>query len=94
MVAPTITRRLLEQFASRPPAHQQPAILNDLTTREREVFTLVGRGLSNEEIAADLYLSIATVKTHLNSLFRKLGVRDRVHAVVLAHQTGVIHPEP
>jgi DNA-binding NarL/FixJ family response regulator len=93
VVAPNITRRLLEQFARRPPAHQQPALFAGLTTREQEVFRLVGRGLNNDEIAAQLYLSVATVKSHLNSLFRKLNVRDRVHAVVLAHESGIVRPD-
>lgn len=89
VVAPGITRRLLDEFASRPPPGREPEILADLTAREREVFVLIGQGRTNNEIAAELYLSTATVKTHVNSLFRKLDVRDRVHAVVLARETGV-----
>lgn len=92
VVAPTITRRLLEQFVAQPPAGRDAPVLESLSAREREVFELVGSGLSNEEIGAELYLSVATIKTHVNNLFRKLGVKNRVQAVVLAHETGIVRP--
>jgi DNA-binding NarL/FixJ family response regulator len=93
LLAPSITRRLVERFASgAPPA---PAVHRDLavlTPREREVLTLVGHGRSNSEIAADLTLSEATVKTHIARIFAKLELRDRAQAVVLAYETGLVTP--
>ena len=68
--------------------------LDALTDREREVLTLIGRGRSNQEIARDLFLSMATVKTHVNRLFSKLGLRDRAQAVVVAYESGLVAPRP
>lgn len=93
LLAPTITRRLIETYVrSPPPGHTAPAALASLTDRERDVLHAIGRGLSNAEIAAEFVVSEATVKTHINRLFAKLGLRDRVHAVVLAYETGLIRP--
>ena len=93
LLAPSITRRLVERFAAdAPPA---PAVHRDLavlTPREREVLTLVGHGRSNSEIADDLTLSEATVKTHVARIFAKLELRDRAQAVVLAYETGLVTP--
>jgi DNA-binding NarL/FixJ family response regulator len=97
LLAPSITRRLVERFASR--EHGQPqgtppaAVHRDLsalTPREREVLKLLGRGLSNAELAAALTLSEATVKTHVARIFAKLALRDRAQAVVLAYETGLV----
>jgi DNA-binding NarL/FixJ family response regulator len=93
LLAPEITRRLLEEYVTRPPPGSgRPAALEDLTEREVEVLRLVARGSSNAEIAQRLFVSEPTVKTHINRLFRKLGVRDRIHAVVLAYETGLVRP--
>ena len=93
LVAPAITRRLIEQFVRRrPPGSGTPDEISDLTERELEVFKLVARGLSNGEIAATLFLSEATVKTHITHLLTKLGLRDRVQAVVLAYESGLVLP--
>ena len=93
LLAPAITRRLVEEFVRRPPPGSGPPTeLSQLTERELEVLRLVGRGLSNREIAEMLYLSEATVKTHVNRLLRKLGVRDRIQAVVLAYESGLVRP--
>jgi len=98
LLAPSITRRLVEKFASgdrdRPP--QARAIHRDLaglTPRELEVLTLMGRGLSNAELAGTLTLSEATVKTHVARIFAKLNLRDRAQAVVLAYETGLVSPD-
>ncbi|MGW3492190.1 response regulator [Streptomyces sp. NPDC001020] len=93
LLAPSITRRLVERFASEPadpPAAH--ADLAALTPREREVLTLLGRGLSNTELAAELTLSEATVKSHVARIFAKLALRDRAQAVVLAYETGLVKP--
>jgi DNA-binding NarL/FixJ family response regulator len=94
LLAPVITRRLIEEFVRRPPASIRPSppALEALTAREREVLDLVARGRSNSEIAAALYVSEATVKTHVAHALGKLGLRDRVHAVVFAYEAGLIEP--
>jgi DNA-binding NarL/FixJ family response regulator len=93
LLAPTITRRLIEDFVRRPaPGEAAPERLGALTDREREVLALIARGRSNAEIAAELFLSAATVKTHVNRILSKLDVRDRVQAVVLAYETGLVRP--
>jgi DNA-binding NarL/FixJ family response regulator len=92
LIAPSITKRLIEQFARTAPPSIPPPQLAELTPREREVLTLVARGLSNAEIAAELVLSGATVKTHVKHVLAKLGLRDRVQAVVFAYDAGVVTP--
>jgi DNA-binding NarL/FixJ family response regulator len=95
IVAPSVTRRLLDRFATRlPSVHQQatPARLDRLTERELEVLRLIAKGMSNAEIAAELVVSETTVKTHVGNVLTKLGLRDRVQAVVLAYETGLITP--
>lgn len=93
VVAPTTTRRLLAHFAAALPDPSAPPPdrrLDDLTDREREALVLIGRGLSNAEIAADFTVSEATVKTHVGRLLAKTGSRDRVQLVVLAYETGLV----
>jgi DNA-binding NarL/FixJ family response regulator len=92
LLAPTITRRLVEEFVRRPRPGDDPPGLAELTDREREVLVLIARGLSNAEIAARFVVSEATVKTHVNRVFQKLAVRDRVQAVVLAYECGLVRP--
>ncbi len=93
LVAPAITRRLIEEFVRRrPPGSGTPPEVSELTERELEVFKLVARGLSNSEIAAKLFLSEATVKTHITHVLAKLGLRDRVQVVVLAYESGLVLP--
>ncbi len=94
LLAPTITRRLIEEFAraAPPDAPEPPAALVQLTARELEVFKLIARGLSNAEIAAELVVSDTTVKTHVARVLMKLDLRDRVQAVVLAYEAGVVSP--
>ncbi len=93
LLAPAITRRLVEEFVRRPPPGQaEQGQLAELTEREREVLRLIARGLSNAEIAAELVVSEATVKTHVNHVLQKLNLRDRVQAVVLAYETGLARP--
>ncbi len=92
MIAPGITKRLIEQFARSAPASTPPAALAELTPREAEVLVLVAHGLSNAEIAEKLVLSNATVKTHVKRILFKLGLRDRVQAVVLAYEAGLVFP--
>jgi DNA-binding NarL/FixJ family response regulator len=92
LLAPTVTRRLIESYVQNPAPGSSPAVLERLTDRERDVLVLVAAGLSNTEIAAELVVSEATVKTHINRLLAKLQVRDRVQAVVLAYQAGVVAP--
>jgi DNA-binding NarL/FixJ family response regulator len=89
LLAPSVTRRLIERYVRRTTA---PPELEDLTDREREVLLLLGRGRSNAEIAGELYLSEATVKTHVARVLRKLGLRDRAQAVVLAYEAGLLQP--
>jgi DNA-binding NarL/FixJ family response regulator len=92
LLAPTITRLLIEQFVATMPVAPPPPGLDELTPRELEVFRLVAKGMSNAEIAAELVIGEATVKTHLARLLMKLNLRDRIQAVVLAYETGVISP--
>lgn len=99
LLAPSITRRLVERFAAQdtPRTPQRPAddpggSLAPLTPREREVLALMGRGRSNAELAAALFLSEATVKTHVARIFAKLALRDRAQAVVVAYETGLVQP--
>jgi DNA-binding NarL/FixJ family response regulator len=90
LLHPTLTRRLVERFVQGPPPGGAPSVLRALTERETEVLRLVGRGLSNAEIAAALFLGEATVKTHLGHVLAKLGLRDRVQAVVTAYESGLV----
>ena len=92
LIAPSITRRLIAEFAHRPQPTDRPTQLGSLTTREREVLGLLARGMSNSEIAAALFLGEATIKTHVARVLSKLGLRDRVQAVVLAYESGLIQP--
>jgi DNA-binding NarL/FixJ family response regulator len=89
LLSPAITKRVIKQF-TRMPRPEAPRQLNELTERELEVFRLIARGLSNAEIARELYISDTTVKTHITHILMKLNLRDRVQAVVLAHETGLI----
>jgi DNA-binding NarL/FixJ family response regulator len=93
LLAPQITRRLIEDFVQRPPPNAgPPPALAELTTRELEVLQLIARGRSNAEIGRELFLSEATVKTHVTRLLSKLRVRDRVQAVIAAYESGLIRP--
>jgi DNA-binding NarL/FixJ family response regulator len=93
LLAPTVTRRLIEEFArAGAPRRARPAELDELTPRELEVLQLLARGMSNAEIAADLVLSETTVKTHVAHVLSKLDLRDRVQAVVLAYESGLVTP--
>ncbi|TMQ68138.1 MAG: response regulator transcription factor [Candidatus Eisenbacteria bacterium] len=93
LIAPSITRRLISEFAARPArASGPPSSLADLTPRELEVLRLVARGRSNAEIADDLVVSGTTVKSHVARILMKLGLRDRVQAVVLAYESGLVQP--
>jgi DNA-binding NarL/FixJ family response regulator len=92
LLAPAITKRLIENFAGRPPVKEPPS-LDALTEREREVLVLVGQGLSNQEIAAQLSISPATAKTHVSRILMKVGDRDRAQLVVTAYETGLITPK-
>jgi DNA-binding NarL/FixJ family response regulator len=95
VLAPRVTRRMLEMFGDSLPAEasadDRP---HDLTDREHEVFVAIGRGLTNAEIGAELVVSESTVKTHVGRVLAKLGARDRVHAVILAHRLGVVPRDP
>ena len=93
LLDPGVTRRVIESFAAAPPLRTRRAErLDALTERERDVLRLIGRGLSNGEIAAELYLGETTVKTHVSNVLAKLGLRDRVQAVVAAYETGDVRP--
>jgi DNA-binding NarL/FixJ family response regulator len=91
LLSPGVTRSLIQEFARR---HRpvRPAQLDDLTVRESEVLLLVARGLANQEIAEQLHLAPQTVKTHVSAVLAKLGLRDRVQAVVLAYESGLVVP--
>ena len=90
LLAPSVTRRVIEEFTKRPPQREgRPPEIADLTAREVEVLRLIARGLSNAEIAKELFVSETTVKTHVAHVLMKLGVRDRVQAVVLAYECGL-----
>jgi len=91
LFAPAVTRRLIAEFASRRPAVDR-ARLDPLTEREREVLVAMAKGLNNDEVARALFISEGTVRTHVNHLLAKLQVRDRVQAVVLAYETGLVQP--
>jgi DNA-binding NarL/FixJ family response regulator len=93
LLAPAITRRLIEDFVRRPPpASGRPSAFAELTGRELEVLALIARGRSNAEIGQDLFLSEATIKTHVTRVLQKLAVRDRVQAVIAAYENGLIRP--
>ena len=93
LLAPAITRRLIAEFARRPePGRPPAATLEGVTDREREVLTLIARGLSNAEIAQALHVTMATAKTHVSRLLAKLGARDRAQLVMLAYETGLVRP--
>ena len=92
LLAPEVTGRVIERFAHHAATPKAVAELDDLTEREHEVFVLVARGLSNGEIAGRLVVSQATVKTHVARILMKLGLRDRVQAVILAYESGVVRP--
>ncbi|MEU5241196.1 response regulator [Streptomyces lydicus] len=92
LIAPSVTRRLIADFVERPaaPPERSARPVEGLTEREREVLTLVGRGRSNTEIAEDLFITVATAKSHVSRLFTKLGARDRVQLVITAYETGLV----
>jgi DNA-binding NarL/FixJ family response regulator len=92
LLSPSITKRVIKEFA-RMPRTTPPKEFDELTAREHEVFLLIATGLSNTEIAQQLYISDTTVKTHITHILQKLNLRDRVQAVVLAHQTGVLEAD-
>jgi DNA-binding NarL/FixJ family response regulator len=92
LLSPLVTRRVIDQFA-RVPRPTPPSELDELTTREREVFRLIAQGLSNAEIGESLYISETTVKTHVTHVLQKLNLRDRVQAVVLAYQAGLVESD-
>jgi DNA-binding NarL/FixJ family response regulator len=92
LLSPSLTRRLIEHHLEAPAPGSADALTAGLTEREREVLVLVGRGRSNDEVAADLYVSRATVKSHINHVFTKLGISSRVQAVVLCYEHGLVVP--
>ncbi|MGW3210598.1 response regulator [Streptomyces sp. NPDC001135] len=92
LIAPSVTRRLIEEFAHRPAPVRPHHDLAGITPRDREVLTRIGQGMSNSEIAADLFISVATVKTYVTRLLSKLDARDRVQLVITAYETGLVAP--
>jgi DNA-binding NarL/FixJ family response regulator len=93
LLAPSLTRRLIERYVSVPPPDTaRRERFTELTDREMEILKLLARGLSNAEIGERLFVSVPTVKTHVTRILQKLGVRDRVQAVVLAYESGIVHP--
>jgi DNA-binding NarL/FixJ family response regulator len=92
LLAPSVTRRLIEEFAKRRGAPRPPVELDQLTNRERDVLVLMGQGLSNAEIAERLFVAETTVKTHVGHVLQKLHLRDRVQAVVVAYESGLLQP--
>jgi DNA-binding NarL/FixJ family response regulator len=90
MIAPGVTRRLIGQFVGQPRSGHRPMELTGITNREREVLRLVGQGMSNAEIAAALYITAGTAKTHIARLLAKLGARDRVQLVITAYEVGLV----
>ena len=95
LLSPTITKRVIEEFIRRPPSTMEaalPSAVGELTARELEVLGFMARGLSNAEIARDLFVSETTVKTHLARILMKLDLRDRVQAVVYAYESGLVQP--
>jgi DNA-binding NarL/FixJ family response regulator len=92
LLAPSVTRRLIAEFASRPEQARTPEGIDELTEREREVLVLMAQGASNAEIARRLFVAETTVKTHVGHVLRKLGLRDRAQAVVLAYESGLVRP--
>ncbi|HEY3728175.1 MAG TPA: response regulator transcription factor [Solirubrobacteraceae bacterium] len=92
LLSPTVTRRLIASFVSDHRTAEQPPQLDELTARELEILTLIARGLSNGEIAQELVVSGTTVKTHVARVLSKLGLRDRVQAVVFAYECGIVQP--
>jgi DNA-binding NarL/FixJ family response regulator len=95
LLSPTVTRRLINEFARRPyPARAPAAELAKITDRERKVLTLIGRGMNNHEIAAALHISLATARTHVSHPLAKLGARDRAQLVIAAYETGFVTTRP
>jgi len=92
LISPSMTRRLITEYTTRAKEPEHTATLDELTTREREIMALVAGGLSNDEIAARLYLSPATARTHVSRAMTKLGARDRSQLVVIAYETGLVRP--
>ncbi len=93
VIAPSATKRLLAKVVAVPePQEKDASVLEALTDREREVLTLMGRGFSNQEIGAELFVAEATVKTHVGRVLAKIGARDRVQAVIIAFETGLVRP--
>lgn len=92
LLAPSITRRVIHEFARRSPRRDPPPAISELTARELETFRLIARGLSNAVIADELVVTEATAKSHVGRVLAKLALRDRVQAVVLAYETGLVQP--
>ena len=92
LLAPAVTRRLIEQHVQRPAPAGFPAAARELTERELDVLRLIARGRSNVEIGRELFVAEPTVKTHVTRMLRKLGLRDRVQAVVFAYESGLVEP--